>query len=86
MDVWPPVLAGHNWATTLSADLPAVDGMGLGGEVDAEFDDSLAGGEERLVIALFLYLLEGDFRRLVALELDDIDIFVGVENDVYAAS
>lgn len=65
---------------------PAVDGMGLGGEVDAEFDDLLAGGEERLVVALFLYLLEGDFRRLVALELDDIDIFVGIENDVYAAS
>lgn len=59
---------------------------GLGGEVDAEFDDLLAGGEERLVVALFLYLLEGDFRRLVALELDDIDIFVGVENDVYAAA
>ena len=60
--------------------------MGLGGEVDAEFDDLLAGGEERLVVAFFLYLLEGDFRRLVALELDDIDIFVGVEDDVYAAS
>ena len=29
--------------------------MGLGGEVDAEFDDLLAGGEERLVIALFFY-------------------------------
>ena len=60
--------------------------MGLGGEVDAKFDDLLAGGEERLVIALFLYLLEGDFRRLVTLELNDIDIFVGVEDDVYAAS
>ena len=60
--------------------------MGLGGEVDAEFDDLLAGGEERLVVALFLYLLESDFRRLVTLELDDIDIFVGVENDVYAAA
>ena len=34
----------------------------------------------------FLYLLESDFRRLVALELDDIDIFVGVKDDVYAAS
>ena len=34
---------------------PAVDGAGLGGEVDAEFDDLLAGGEERLVIALLLY-------------------------------
>ena len=86
MDVWPPVLAGHNWATTLSADLPAVNGVGLGGEVDAEFDDLLAGGEERLVVALFLYLLESDFRRLVTFELDDIDIFVGVEDDVYAAS
>ena len=29
--------------------------MGLGGEVDAESDDLLARGEERLVIALFLY-------------------------------
>ncbi len=29
--------------------------MGLGGEVDAKFDDLLAGGEERLVIALLLY-------------------------------
>ena len=86
MDVWPSVLANHNWATTFSADLPAVNGVGLGGEVDAEFDDLLAGGEERLVVAFFLYLLEGDFRRLVALELDDIDIFVGVENDVYAAA
>ena len=41
---------------------PAVNGVGLGGEVDAEFDDLLAGGKERLVIALFLYLLESDFR------------------------
>lgn len=55
MAVWPSVLAGHNWATTFSADLPAVNGVGLGGEIDAEFDDLLAGGEERLVVALFLY-------------------------------
>ena len=48
MAVWPSVLAGHNWATTFSADLPAVNGVGLGGEIDAEFDDLLAGGEERL--------------------------------------
>ena len=86
MAVWPPVLAGHNWATTFSADPPAVDGVGLGGEVDAKSDDLLAGGEERFVVALFLYLFESDFRRLVTLELDDIDIFVGVEDDVYAAS
>ena len=86
MAVWPSVLAGHNWATTFSADLPAVNGVGLGGEVDAEFDDLFAGGEERLVIALFLYLLESDFRRLVTFELDDIDVFVGVEDYVYAAS
>ena len=86
MDVWPSVLASHNWATTFSADLPAVNGVGLGGEIDAEFDDLLAGGEERLVVALFFYLLESDFRRLVTFELDDIDIFVGVEDDVYAAS
>ena len=84
MAVWPPVLANHNWATTFSTDLPVVNGVGLGGEIDAEFDDLLAGGEERLVIALFLYLFESDFRRLVTLELNDIDIFVGVENDVYA--
>ena len=55
MAVWPSVLAGHNWATTFSADLPAVNGVGLGGEIDAEFDDLLAGGEERLVVALLLY-------------------------------
>mgnify|MGYP004642800253 CR=1 FL=1 len=55
MDVWPSVLANHNWATTYSADQPAVNGVGLGGEVDAEFDDLLAGGEERLVVALFFY-------------------------------
>ena len=42
MAVWPSVLAGHNWTTTFSADPPAVDGVGLGGEVDAEFDDLLA--------------------------------------------
>ena len=42
MAVWPSVLAGHNWATTFSADPPAVDGVGLGGEVDAESDDLLA--------------------------------------------
>ena len=86
MAVWPSVLANHNWAINFSADLPAVNGVGLGGEVDTEFDDLLAGGEERFVVALFLYLLESDFRRLIALELDDIDIFVGVEDDVYAAS
>ena len=86
MAVWPSVLAGHNWAINFSTDQPAVNGVGLGGEVDAEFDDLLAGGEERLVVAFFLYLLEGDFRRLVALELDDIDIFVGVEDDVYATA
>ena len=65
---------------------PAVNGVSLGGEVDAEFYDLLAGCEKRLVVAFFLYLLESDFGRLVALELYYIDIFVGVEDDVYAAA
>ena len=82
----PAILHLCQCINSLSFRFPAVDGMGLGGEVDAKFDDLLAGGEERLVVAFFLYLLESDFRRLVALELDDIDLFVGVEDDVYAAS
>lgn len=65
---------------------PAVNGVSLGREVDAEFYDLLAGCEKRLVVAFFLYLLESDFGRLVALELYYIDIFVGIEDDVYAAA
>lgn len=65
---------------------PAVNGVSLGGEVDAEFYDLLAGCEKRLVVAFFLYLLESDFGRLVALEFYYIDIFIGVEDDVYAAA
>lgn len=60
--------------------------MNLGGEVDTEFYDLLTGCEKRLVVAFFLYLLESDFGRLVALEFYYIDIFVGIEDDVYAAA
>ena len=62
-----------------------VDVSEFGGEVDTEADDFLARGLEGEGVVVALNLLEGELGSLVELELEDIDILVGLDSHVDTA-
>ncbi len=66
-------------------DLPAVDAAVCGGEVHTDSEHSSRVVGERAGVAFLFDLREGFVRGGVGLDLDDVDVVLGLDEDVDAA-
>lgn len=66
-------------------DLPAVDASVGGGEVDADSEEGARVVGERAGVAFVFDLREGLVRSGVGLDLDDVDVVLCLDEDVYAS-
>lgn len=67
----------------LFRNFPVLNPPGCGGEAYADLEEFSLVADKRPCIALVLNLLQGRFGGVVNLQLDDVDVVPGLEQQVY---